>query len=50
MGDEDSPDEAHLTVRIAPRQGVDLQLPSGRDHTTFVLRRTNDLWQVVAKR
>ena len=50
MGDEDSPEEAHLTVRIAPCQGIDLELPSGRDHTTFVLRRTNDLWQVVAKR
>jgi hypothetical protein len=46
----DSSDEAHLTVRITPRQGMDLQLPSGRDQTTFVLRRTNDLWQVVAER
>lgn len=46
----DSPDEAHLTVRISPREGMDLQLPSSRDETTFVLRRTNNLWLVVAER
>ena len=46
----DSPDEAHLTVRINRRQGMDLQSAPFPDQSTFVLRRTNNLWQVVAER
>ena len=45
-----SQEEAHLTVRFTRREEVDLQLPTGRDQSTFILRRTNDLWQVVAER
>jgi hypothetical protein len=46
----DSPDEAHLTVRITPREGADVNLPFASRQTTFVLRRTNNLWQIVGGR
>ena len=47
---KNSPDEAHLNVRITPRAGVNLGSAFGRDQKTFVLRRTNNLWLVVGER
>jgi hypothetical protein len=44
----DSPDEAYLTVQIIPREGMNLAFPSRQ--STFVLRRTNSIWQIVAER
>jgi hypothetical protein len=45
-----SSDEAHLNVRIGPREGMSLGPVLGRDQKTFVLRRTNGLWQIVGER
>jgi hypothetical protein len=46
----DSPDEAHLTVRFTAPQGSTLNAVLDRGKTTFVLRRTNDFWQIVGER
>ncbi len=40
------PDEAQLRVRFTRRDGLDF----GRDETTFLLRRTNNLWQIIGER
>jgi hypothetical protein len=45
----DSPDETHLTFRITAPDGTNLNSFFGPSKRTFVLRRTNDLWQVVAE-
>ncbi len=45
----DSPDKAYLTVRISSQGGVNLHPWFDGGKKSFVLRRTNDLWQVVAE-
>jgi hypothetical protein len=45
----DSPDEVYLTVQMNWREGMNLNSTFGPKKSTFVLRRTNDLWQVVAE-
>jgi hypothetical protein len=45
----DSPDEAYLTVQITAREGTGLNSALGPGKRMFVLRRTNELWQIVAE-
>lgn len=45
-----SPDEAHVDVRIRHRE-INSEIPMlGQDHQTFVLRRSNEVWQIVSER
>lgn len=44
----ESSDEALLGVRFTPRAGSPGL--AGREQTTFVLRRTNNVWQIVRER
>jgi hypothetical protein len=46
----DSPDVAHLSARITPREGLGRGSPFGGEEKTFVLLRTNDLWQIIRER
>jgi hypothetical protein len=45
----DSPDETHLSVRIVAPDGVNLSSAFG-GKKSFLLRRTNDIWQIVSER
>jgi cell division protein FtsB len=46
----DSPGEAYLTIRITPREGTPANSPFASHQSTFALRRTNDIWQIVGER
>jgi len=46
----ESPDEAHLTVRMTWAEGMGVSSAFGPGKSTFILRRTNDSWQIVSER
>ena len=43
-----APEEAHLIVEVTPRANLNFELPFREQR--FVLRRTNDVWQIVGQR
>jgi hypothetical protein len=48
--ESDSPDEVSLTVQMKWREGMNLNSTFGPAKSMFVMRRTNDFWQVIAQR
>lgn len=47
---QESLDLAFVTVHLAPREGLGLLPNANVDRSIFILRRTNDLWQVIGQR
>ncbi len=47
---QESLDLASVTVHLAPREGMGLLPNANVDRSIFILRRTNDLWQVIGQR